>query len=211
MRRKLLFSTAAVALLAGTGLAVAQGTPQSQPPSSTQQQPAATQDQGKADQGKTEQDKSRRGMDSRAQSDQGTRSQSDQGTRAQQGQSQRSQSQEGQKSQQGQSQQQGQAGQQQGQAGQSGAQSGAAASITVDQRTKIREVVLKDRNAPRVSNVNFSLTVGTAVPRSVKVVAVPQSIVEIHPAWRGYMYFVVNDEIIIVEPKTLKIVAVINA
>ena len=38
----------------------------------------------------------------------------------------------------------------------------------------------------------------------------PTTIVEIHPAWRGYMYFVVDDEIIIVEPGTLRIVAVIT-
>ena len=47
------------------------------------------------------------------------------------------------------------------------------------------------------------------VPRSVKFVAVPATLVEIHPAWRGYRYFVVDDEIIIVEPRTLKIVAVL--
>ena len=29
--------------------------------------------------------------------------------------------------------------------------------------------------------------------------------------WRGYKYFIVNDEIVIVEPSTLRIVAVIPA
>ena len=45
-------------------------------------------------------------------------------------------------------------------------------------------------NAPRVTNVNFTINVGTVVPRTVRVVAVPATLVEIHPAWRGYMYFV---------------------
>ena len=31
-----------------------------------------------------------------------------------------------------------------------------------------------------------------------------------HPEWRGFMYFVYNDEIIIVEPGSLKIVAVVD-
>jgi hypothetical protein len=64
-------------------------------------------------------------------------------------------------------------------------------------------------NAPRVTNVNFNIRVGTVVPRSVRVVAVPATLVEIEPAWRGYMYFVHGDQIIIVEPDTLRIVAVL--
>jgi hypothetical protein len=48
------------------------------------------------------------------------------------------------------------------------------------------------------------------VPSSVRVVEVPPAIVKIRPAWKGYRYFVYNDEIIIVEPRTLKIVAVLD-
>ena len=92
--------------------------------------------------------------------------------------------------------------------GQATAPAGAAVNLTADQKTKIRSTVLT-ANAPRVTNVNFSINVGTVVPRTVRLVAVPPPLIEIHPAWRGYMYFVVNDEIIIVEPRTLKIVAVL--
>jgi hypothetical protein len=54
--------------------------------------------------------------------------------------------------------------------------------------------------------------VGTVVPRGkVKFVAVPSTIVEIQPAWRGFEYFLVGDEIVIVDPATLRIVAVIPA
>jgi hypothetical protein len=42
------------------------------------------------------------------------------------------------------------------------------------------------------------------------VVEVPATIVRIHPQWKGYRYFVYNDEIIIVEPRTLRIVAVLD-
>jgi hypothetical protein len=44
----------------------------------------------------------------------------------------------------------------------------------------------------------------------VHFVTVPATLVEIHPAWRGYSYFIVDEEIIIVEPNTYKIVAVLN-
>jgi hypothetical protein len=97
----------------------------------------------------------------------------------------------------------------QGQTGQ--AQSSHASStvtLTTEQRTKIRETVLAGRNAPRVPNVNFNIAVGTTVPSTVQVVEVPEVIVEIHPEWRRFYYFVVGDEIIIVDLNH-KIVAVI--
>jgi hypothetical protein len=40
-------------------------------------------------------------------------------------------------------------------------------------------------------------------------VTVPDTIVRIHPAWRGYSYFIVDEQIVIIEPATLRIVAVI--
>ena len=71
--------------------------------------------------------------------------------------------------------------------------------------------MIQSSSAPKVSRsrINFNISVGTVVPRTVKFVAVPATLVEIHPAWRGYSYFIVDDEIIIVEPRTLKIVAVL--
>jgi Protein of unknown function (DUF1236) len=87
---------------------------------------------------------------------------------------------------------------------------GGSVSFTTEQRTKIRETVLRGSSVPRVSKVDFDVRIGTAVPRSVHIVAVPETIVEIHPAWRGFMYFVYNDEIIVVEPGSLKIVAVLD-
>ena len=82
-------------------------------------------------------------------------------------------------------------------------------NLTTEQRTTIRQEVLTT-NAPRVNSINFSINVGTVVPSSVRVVEVPPTIIRIHPPWKGYRYFVYNDEIIIVEPRTLKIVAVLD-
>jgi hypothetical protein len=90
-----------------------------------------------------------------------------------------------------------QRGAQQGQAQQG--QAGSKTTLTTEQRTKIRQTVLTGGNAPRATNVNFAVRVGTVVPTSVRVVAVPQVIIDIHPEWSGYMYFVVGDEIIIVD------------
>ncbi len=70
-------------------------------------------------------------------------------------------------------------------------------TLTTEQRTTIRNTVIA--KGPRATNVNFSVSVGTTVPTSVRVVAVPSTLIEIYPEWRGHMYFVVNDEIIIVD------------
>jgi hypothetical protein len=99
---------------------------------------------------------------------------------------------------------------QKGAEGRTGTQTGDV-KLTTEQRTKIRTTVLQGGNAPRVSNVDFSVTVGTVVPRErVRLVAVPPTLIEIHPAWRGYMYFIVGERIIIVEPSSYRIVAVLD-
>jgi hypothetical protein len=82
-------------------------------------------------------------------------------------------------------------------------------SFTTEQRTKIRETVLRGSNAPRVSKVDFDVRVGTVVPSSVHVVTVPDVIVEVHPEWRGFYYFVYNDEIVILD-RDHHIVAVVE-
>jgi hypothetical protein len=87
---------------------------------------------------------------------------------------------------------------------------GVSVSFTTEQRTRIRETVFKEKNAPRMSKVDFSLNVGTAVPRTVHVIEMPQVIVDIHPEWRGYRYFIVNEELVVVDPDTLRIIAIID-
>jgi len=82
-------------------------------------------------------------------------------------------------------------------------------SLNEQQRTQIRETVINSRSAPRVSNVDFSVNVGTAVPRGhIHLVRVPETLIRIEPRWRHYLYFVFNNEIIIVEPRTMRIVQV---
>jgi hypothetical protein len=54
-----------------------------------------------------------------------------------------------------------------------------------------------------------TLSVGTAVPSNVRVVAVPPPLIKIHPEWRGHRYFVVRDQIIVVD-RNHRIVAIID-
>jgi hypothetical protein len=84
--------------------------------------------------------------------------------------------------------------------------------LSEDQRSHIKTVIGNGRG-PRLSrsNVDFSISVGTRVPRSVHFVTLPDEIVRIVPQYRGFEYFLVEDEIVIVDPLTLEIVAVIPA
>jgi len=80
-----------------------------------------------------------------------------------------------------------------------GGETSGRVTLNQDQRTKIEKTVLSGRDVPRVDRVNFSINVGAEVPREVRVVEVPETLVEINPRWRGYEYFVVRDEIYIVD------------
>jgi hypothetical protein len=85
---------------------------------------------------------------------------------------------------------------------------GGVVSLNVQQRSQIGQTIAR-HNVKPVTNVNFSISVGTAVPRSVQLNALPADLVTIVPQYRGYSYFVVEEQIVIVEPSSVQIVAVI--
>jgi hypothetical protein len=88
--------------------------------------------------------------------------------------------------------------------------SGVNVNLTDQQRTHIRKTVIDARGAPKVGHVNFDVSVGTAIPRGrVHAVRVPETLVRIEPEWRGFLYFVFQDDVVIVNPRDMKIVAVL--
>jgi hypothetical protein len=89
-------------------------------------------------------------------------------------------------------------------------QAGAGAKLSSEQRTRITTVIREQHVAP-VTNVNFSISVGTRVPRDVSFHPLPTEIVTIYPEWRGYEFILVNDQIVVVDPRTYEIVAVLDA
>jgi hypothetical protein len=89
-------------------------------------------------------------------------------------------------------------------------QAGAGAKMSSDQRTRITSVIRGQHIAP-VAHVNFSISVGTRVPRDVEFHALPTEIVTIYPEWRGYEFILVGEQIVVVDPRTFEIVAVIDA
>jgi hypothetical protein len=93
--------------------------------------------------------------------------------------------------------------------GQGAAGSGNAA-LTSEQRSKV-STTIRQSNVKKVTNVNFNVSVGTVVPRGVTLHALPTTVIEVYPQWRGYQFVLVEDEILIIEPGTNRIVAVIDA
>jgi hypothetical protein len=81
--------------------------------------------------------------------------------------------------------------------------------LTTEQRTKISSVI-REQKAERV-NLNVSVSVGTRIPATVHLYPLPQQVIVIYPEWRGYDYILVGEQIVIINPRTHEIVAVIEA
>jgi uncharacterized protein DUF1236 len=88
--------------------------------------------------------------------------------------------------------------------------SGPPAALSSEQHAKIRST-LRIEKSERLASVPFSTKVGEAIPGTVHLYVLPVSILEYAPQYRGYEYILVGDEILIVDPRTHRIVAVIDA
>jgi hypothetical protein len=95
--------------------------------------------------------------------------------------------------------------------GTSGRAGGASVQLSQDQRTKIKDVIVGDRNVARVNSANFSVSVGARVPRDVHIAVLPPEVVTIVPEYRGFEYVMVGDQLLIIDPSTLEIVAILPA
>ena len=88
-------------------------------------------------------------------------------------------------------------------------QAGAGAKLSTEQRTKITTVI-KGEHVQPLANVNFSISVGSRVPRTVSFHPLPAEVVTVYPEWRGYEYVLVGEQILVIDPRTFEIVAVLD-
>jgi hypothetical protein len=91
------------------------------------------------------------------------------------------------------------------------ASGGANVKLSEQQRTQIKDIVVKDRDVARVDHVAFNISVGVAVPRTVHVEVLPADVVTIVPEYRGFDYIIVGDQLLIIDPNTMEIVAILPA
>jgi hypothetical protein len=95
-------------------------------------------------------------------------------------------------------------------AAQKGSKDFALAPMSREQNVKFRET-LKGEKTERLTNVKFSISIGEEVPTSVRFHRLPARIVEYAPQYRDFDYILVGDDILIVDPASHRIVAVISA
>ena len=81
--------------------------------------------------------------------------------------------------------------------------------LSGEQRTKITTIFKQHKVAP--AHLNVSVSIGTRVPESVHFYSLPVEVYAIYPEWRGYDYIMVGDEILVINPRTHEIVAVLEA
>jgi hypothetical protein len=87
-----------------------------------------------------------------------------------------------------------------------------SAKLSTEQRTQIT-TVFKQQRVERVepSKLNISISVGTRVPNTVRYHPIPQEVVVIYPEWRGFDYIMVGNQIVVLDPRSHEIVAILDA
>lgn len=89
---------------------------------------------------------------------------------------------------------------------------GGTTRLSSDQRTTIHERLFAEGGrGHRLGHVDFALREGVRIPHGTHLYPLPEDIVTLVPAYRDYEYILVGDNIVIVDPDTYEIVAVIPA
>src|SRR5262249_40445257 len=71
---------------------------------------------------------------------------------------------------------------------------GGSVQLSEDQRSQIKTIIGREHGPRLGRNVNFDVHVGTRIPHSVHYTVLPEEIVRIVPQYRGFDYFLVEDE-----------------
>jgi uncharacterized protein DUF1236 len=89
---------------------------------------------------------------------------------------------------------------------------GGSVNLSTEQRTKITTII-KQQKVERLepSKLNISVSVGARIPSTVHYYPLPQEVFVIYPEWRGYDYILVGDQIVVIDPRTHQIVAILEA
>lgn len=82
--------------------------------------------------------------------------------------------------------------------------------LSADQRNRVRQTFARENFRAYRQNVNFRHRVGDRVPRNLRLRRLPVAIFAFAPFYRDYSYFVVDNDICIVDPVTYEIVEVID-
>jgi len=82
-------------------------------------------------------------------------------------------------------------------------------NISAEQKTVIKNTIVETNVKP--VDVDFKVSIGVSVPKTIELHPLPPKVVEIVPAYREYVYFIVADgTIVIVDPDSYEVVYVIS-
>jgi len=79
-------------------------------------------------------------------------------------------------------------------------------TIAPEKRTVIRQQL----STAKPVTIKERVTVGATIPESVELQTVPETIVSEIPSVKGYRYFVYNDDVVLVDPRTRKVVTIVE-
>jgi hypothetical protein len=81
-------------------------------------------------------------------------------------------------------------------------------TLNEQQNTRVAQAI-RQANVRPLTNVSFSIAVGTTIPADVQLNVLPLELVEVVPQYRGFSFVVVEQEALIIDPGTRAIVAVV--
>jgi uncharacterized protein DUF1236 len=88
------------------------------------------------------------------------------------------------------------------------ASSSSVIALDTQQQSSIGQAIAQ-RGFKPLTNVSFSIAVGIKVPAAVQLRALPSDLATFVPQYRGYSFVVVEEQIVIVDPGTHEIVAIV--
>jgi len=83
-----------------------------------------------------------------------------------------------------------------------------APPISPDQENKIRDSV-KNAKVDHAAKLAIPLTVGAEVPRNLHFYPFPKEVAEIAPEYGAYFYVVAAEKIVVIDPLSYRIVAIL--
>ncbi|MBY0531764.1 MAG: DUF1236 domain-containing protein [Xanthobacteraceae bacterium] len=83
-----------------------------------------------------------------------------------------------------------------------------APKISAEQENRIRDSV-KNAKVDHVAKLAIPLTVGAEVPRNLHFYPMPKEVAEIAPEYGGYFYVVAAEKIVVIDPLSYRIVAIL--
>jgi len=78
-------------------------------------------------------------------------------------------------------------------------------------QTTLRLNEVRRFNEARVRNVRFDRRVGHRIPRNLRLWAIPAAVVAFFPYYSGYSYFVVEEDLYVVDPQSYVVVDVVDS